>query len=52
LILHPSTGKSRHPGLGYFNAGEWLRFIEMHMRHHLRQKERIDAFLKTVENKD
>lgn len=39
-------GKTRHPGLGYFNANEWLQFCEMHFRHHLRQKKRIDAFLK------
>jgi hypothetical protein len=47
LILHPSTGKSMHPGLGYFSASEWLQFIEMHMPHHFRQMERIDAFLKS-----
>lgn len=41
-----SIGKTKHPGLGYFNAREWLKFSEMHMRHHLRQKGRIeDAFL-------
>jgi DinB superfamily len=38
-------GKTRHPGLLYFNALEWLQFSEMHMRHHLRQKKRIDAVL-------
>lgn len=38
-------GKTRHPGLGYFNAAEWLQFAEMHLRHHFRQKERIDVFL-------
>lgn len=37
-----ATGKTRHPGLGYFTALEWLQFAEMHMRHHLRQKRRID----------
>ena len=40
-----STGKTRHPGLHFFSALEWLQFSEMHMRHHLRQKERIDAVL-------
>jgi len=40
-----SGGKTRHPGLGYFSAVEWLQFAEMHMRHHLRQKQRIDAVL-------
>lgn len=39
-------GKTQHPGLLYFNAGEWLQYAEMHMRHHLRQKERIDAVLR------
>lgn len=39
-------GKTKHPGLGYFNAAEWLQFAEMHFRHHLRQKKRIDDFLK------
>ncbi|NML38107.1 hypothetical protein HHL17_12955 [Chitinophaga sp. G-6-1-13] len=40
-----ATGKTKHPGLGYFTAAEWLRFAELHMQHHLRQKKRIDAAL-------
>lgn len=40
-----SKGKTRHPGLGYFNAEQWLRFAEMHMRHHLRQKDSIETEL-------
>jgi len=40
------NGKTKHPGLNYFNANEWLQFAEMHFRHHLRQKKRIDDFLK------
>lgn len=40
------NGKAQHPGLGYFNGYEWLRYSEMHLRHHLRQKARIDSFLK------
>jgi hypothetical protein len=39
------TGKTQHPGLRYLNAQEWFQFAEMHMRHHFRQKSRIDAFL-------
>lgn len=39
-------GKTKHPGLNYFNASEWFQFGEMHFRHHLRQKKRIDDFLK------
>ena len=43
-----SAGKARHPGLGYFNAKEWFQFAEMHLRHHLRQKKRIDEFLQSI----
>lgn len=39
-------GKTKHPGLNYFSADEWLQFAEMHLRHHLRQKKRIDDFFK------
>jgi hypothetical protein len=41
-------GKTKHPGLLYFNAGEWFQFAAMHFRHHLRQKKRIDEFLKNI----
>ena len=41
----PARGKAKHPGLGYFNAGEWIQFSEMHMRHHFHQKRRIDQAL-------
>lgn len=40
-------GKTQHPGLNYLSANEWLQFAEMHLRHHLRQKKRIDDFLKS-----
>jgi hypothetical protein len=43
--LATSKGKTRHPGLLYFSALDWLRFTEMHMRHHLRQKARLDVHL-------
>lgn len=42
----PFKGKTKHPGLNYFNANEWFQFGDMHLRHHLRQKKRIDEFLK------
>ena len=42
------NGKTRHPGLNYFSAGEWLQFTWMHFRHHLRQKQRIEEFLDTI----
>ncbi len=39
-------GKSLHPGFRYLAADEWLQLAEMHLRHHFRQKTRIDDFLK------
>jgi len=42
----PFQGKTKHPGFNYFNANEWLQLAEMHFRHHLRQKKRIDNYLK------
>ena len=38
-------GKAKHFALGYFTAAQWLQFAEMHFRHHLRQKKRLDMFL-------
>lgn len=38
-------GKTLHPGFQYLSAAEWLQFADMHLRHHLRQKERIDAVI-------
>jgi len=40
-----AIGKTRHPGLLYFNTLDWLQFAEMHLRHHFRQKNRIDQQL-------
>lgn len=42
-----SNGKEKHPVLGFLNAKEWLQTVEMHFRHHLKQKEDIDGFLKS-----
>ena len=42
IIMSPAVGKTMHPGLGYFNAMEWFQFAEMHLRHHFRQKNRIE----------
>jgi len=39
--------KTKHPRLGYLNAGQWLRFIEIHLKHHLKQLERIENSFKT-----
>jgi DinB family protein len=45
LRQHRISGKTAHPGLQYLDARQWLRFAEMHMRHHFRQKGRIDDIL-------
>ncbi|WP_432714282.1 DUF1569 domain-containing protein [Pedobacter sp.] len=34
--------KNPHPRLGYLNAAQWLRFIEIHLKHHLKQLNRIE----------
>jgi hypothetical protein len=34
--------KNPHPRLGYFNATQWLRFIEIHLKHHFKQLQRIE----------
>jgi hypothetical protein len=39
------SGKSEHPGIGYLDCFQWLQYAEMHMRHHLKQKERIEKAL-------
>ncbi len=41
-----SPGKSKHPGLGYFNSLQWFQFAELHLRHHFKQKDRIEESLK------
>ena len=38
-------GKVAHPALGFLNAKEWFHLIEMHFRHHLRQKFDLDQFI-------
>jgi hypothetical protein len=42
IITSKFIGKTDHPGNGYFNAQEWFQHAEMHMRHHFKQKKRID----------
>ncbi|PYI52954.1 DinB family protein [Paenibacillus flagellatus] len=41
----PETATVPHPAFGGLNAKEWFELVEMHFRHHLLQKERLDAFL-------
>ena len=34
--------KTKHPRLGYLNASQWLRFIGIHLKHHLKQLKRVE----------
>lgn len=45
LAKDPPSGKAAHMAYGYLNAAEWFELIDMHFRHHLRQKARLDVFL-------
>lgn len=47
LILDKTKkqGKTPHPAFSFLNGNEWFKLIEMHFRHHLRQKKRLDNFL-------
>ena len=38
----PCSGRTKHPRIGYLTAKQWMRFIEVHWKHHLRQKGRIE----------
>lgn len=44
--IEACNGKTKHPGLGYFNAAQWMQFAGMHWLHHNRQISRIEAYLK------
>lgn len=46
IVKNKNKGKTKHPGHNFFSAKEWFQYAEMHCRHHLKQKERIDIFLK------
>lgn len=37
--------KVKHGGFGWLNAQEWLALVEMHFRHHLRQKRELEQKL-------
>lgn len=37
--------KVKHPRLGFFNAQQWFRFVEIHTVHHQKQLDRISDML-------
>ena len=46
LVLKASpTQKIKHPRMGYLNSAQWLRFMEIHTYHHLKQLDRIHKLL-------
>lgn len=46
LIAHANPKiKTKHPRLGYLNAKQWFKFIEIHLHHHLKQLNRIENSL-------
>lgn len=42
--INPAN-KVEHGGFGWLNAQEWLILVDMHFRHHLRQKNELDQKL-------
>ncbi len=46
LVKSPGKCRVRHPRLGMLNTLEWLRFIEIHTNHHLKQLKRIKKDLR------
>jgi len=42
----PLFQKMKHPRLGFLNAPQWFRFIEIHTLHHEKQLHRISKMLK------
>ena len=42
-LLHSADNNRRiaHPRLGMLNAKQWFKFIRIHLKHHLKQLERI-----------
>jgi hypothetical protein len=43
LMHRPENdGRVAHPRLGMLNAGQWFKFIGIHLNHHLNQLQRIE----------
>ena len=43
----PLKNRSKHPRLGMLNAAQWIKFIRIHLQHHLKQLKRIDRNFST-----
>lgn len=42
ILQNNGEYKTLHPPFGFLNAAEWFCMMEMHFRHHLRQKEELE----------
>jgi hypothetical protein len=40
--------RHKHPRLGAMNAAQWLKFIRIHLQHHIKQLDRIEKKLKSL----
>ena len=41
IEITPSDRRSKHPRLGTLTATQWLKFIRIHLQHHINQLGRI-----------
>ena len=39
----PPNARWQHPRMGMLNAGQWFKFIRIHLQHHLKQLDRIKS---------
>lgn len=37
--------RTEHPYFGFLNAREWYQSMEIHLRHHLRQKAELESYI-------
>lgn len=51
IHLAPINLGVKHPRMGYLNAFQWIRFMQIHTNHHIKQLKRIEIMLKKVESK-
>lgn len=42
------TSRIKHPRLGMLNAGQWYKFIRVHLQHHLKQLSRIEKKFQAI----
>lgn len=47
LTTADPKSKIAHPRLGLLNAKQWLRFIDIHLNHHLKQLSRIEKNMRS-----